>query len=219
MEQKTFGVLGLGLFGAALARTLTQEGHDVIIMDKLMDHVEEMIDIVEQAVQGDFTKIENLKEAGIDTCDIVIIATSSQLEDTIVALLHLKKMGVPHIIVKTKNMTYREVLLKLGADQVILPETEMGVRIGRELANPSFGQLAELNKEYAMGLIQVQPDWIGHTLRELDLRSTYGINILAIKTGSDQRHTMEFSPDYILKDGDALIAISQEDDFTDQFIS
>src|SRR5699024_6462021 len=137
MSVSTIGVLGLGLFGSAVARTLAENNVDVIAIDKNMDHVEEVLDEVPVAIQGDCTKIDHLMEAGCADCDEVIIATAEKLEDSIIAILNLKKLGIEKITVKTKNQDYQEVLLKVGATRVILPEVEIGVQLGIMLANPT----------------------------------------------------------------------------------
>src|SRR5690625_6928246 len=103
MSVSTIGVLGLGLFGSAVARTLAENNVDVIAIDKNMDHVEEVLDEVPVAIQGDFTKIDHLMEAGFADCDEVIIATAEKLEDSIIAILNLKKLGIEKITVKTKK--------------------------------------------------------------------------------------------------------------------
>ena len=124
---RTIGVLGLGLFGTSVARTLARGNVDVIAMDMNMDHVEEVVNEVAVAVQGDFTKLDQLAEAGFGDCDEIIIASAERLENSILAILNLKKLNIDNITVKTKNKEYREVLLKVGATRVILPEVEMGV--------------------------------------------------------------------------------------------
>src|SRR5699024_641526 len=118
MSVSTIGVLGLGLFGSAVARTLAENNVYVIAIAKNMDHVEEVLDEVPVAIQGNFTKIYHLMEAGFADCDEVIIATAEKLEDSIIAILNLKKLGIEKITVKTKNQDYQEVLLKVGATRV-----------------------------------------------------------------------------------------------------
>lgn len=217
MKRKTIAVLGLGLFGTSLARTLAKEGHDVIVMDKNMDHVEEVIDEVDQCLQGDFTKIEQLKDAGVGDSDIAVVATSQRLEDTILAILHLQKLGINKIIVKSKNADYRDVLLKVGADRVILPEVEMGVRIARELSNPTVHELMGLDHRNNISIFPAKNNWVGKTINQMNFREKYGTNIIAIrKEDSDQFH-IEFTGDYIIKKEDEFLGISTGDALRQQF--
>src|SRR5699024_10082440 len=137
MSVSTIGVLGLGLFGSAVARTLAENNVDVIAIDKNMDHVEEVLDEVPVAIQGDFTKIDHLMEAGFADCDVVIIANAEKIDDSIIAILNLKKLGIEKITVTTKTPDDQEFLLKVGATRVILPEVEFGVQLGIMLANPT----------------------------------------------------------------------------------
>lgn len=115
MKKTIIGVLGLGLFGTSIARTLSKNNVDVIAMDKNMDHIEEVVEEISLGVQGDFTRLDQLSEAGFADCDEVVIASAEKLEDSILAILNLKKLGVPKITVKTKNFEYQEVLMKVGA--------------------------------------------------------------------------------------------------------
>lgn len=207
--MKTYAVLGIGLFGSSLAKTLARDGQDVIAMDRNMDHVEEISEDIDIAVQGDFTKLEHLMEAGIASADVAIIATSSRLEDAIVAILNLQKLKVPEIIVKTKNMDYREVLLKLGATRVVLPEIEMGARVAREISDPTFGELIDLNHRYNIEVFNAQPDWIGKSLDELSLRKERGINIIAIKSIKESEFNANFTSSYLIQSGDELLGISE----------
>ena len=134
MTNKTVAILGLGLFGASIAKTLARHKVDVIAMDSKMERVEEVANLVEHAVQADFTKLEQLEAADVANADIAIIASGERLESTILGVLNLKKLGCKHVIVKTKNMDYYEVLKKVGADRVVLPEVEMGKRLANEIA-------------------------------------------------------------------------------------
>lgn len=217
MRRKTIAVLGLGLFGTSLARTLTKENIDVIGMDKNMDHVEEIIDEVAQCLQGDFTKIDQLKDAGVGDCDIAVVATSQRLEDTILAILHLQKLGIEKIIVKSKNADYRDVLLKVGADRVILPEVEMGVRIARELSNPTVHELIGLDNRNNISIFPVKDKWIGKTINQMNFREKYGTNIIAIRKENTEQFHVEFTGDYIIQENDEFLGISTGDTLRQQF--
>ena len=208
--SSTIGILGLGLFGTSVASTLTKNNVDVIVMDKNMDQLEEVIEEVSVGVQGDFTKLDQLAEAGFAECDEVVIASAERLEDSILAILNLKKLNVPKITVKTKNKDYQEVLLKVGATRVILPEVEMGQQVAMMLANPTVHELMKLDSNYNIIEFPVKKPWIGKTIDDIDFRNSYELNIIAIQEAGSIEFTIEFGPDYILSDGDMLIGVTTD---------
>ncbi len=210
MNRKTVGVLGLGLFGTSVARTLAENNIDVIVMDKNMDHIEEILDVVDVAIQGDFTKLSQLQDAGFAECDEVVIASAEKLENTILAVLNLKKLGIPSIIAKTKSEDYREVLLMVGADQVILPEIEMGIQTGNMLANPIVSELVKLDDRYNVIEFQCQDSWLGKTIVEVDFRKNYNTNIIAIRPKKTDEFTIEFGPHYVITKGDIFLGITTD---------
>ena len=211
MKYTTIGVLGLGLFGSSVARTLAQNNVDVIAMDKNMDHVEEVVDEVDAAIQGDFTKLEQLTEAGFAECEEVVVASAEKLEDTILAILNLQKLNVPKITAKTKNADYREVLLKVGATRVILPEVEMGVQVATMLANPTVHELLQLDSRYNIIEFPCSPKWIGKDIDKIDFRNKYDTNIIAIQPAQSDEFTIEFGPRYVVTDGDVFIGVTTDE--------
>ena len=209
-KASTIGILGLGLFGTSVASTLTKNNVDVMVMDKNINHLEEVIDEVSLAVQGDFTKLDQLSEAGFGDCDEVVIASAERLEDSILAILNLKKLNVPKITVKTKNKDYEEVLLKVGATRVILPEVEMGQQVGMILANPTVHELMKLDSNYNIIEFPTKTTWIGKTIDAIDFRKNYELNIIAIQTAGTTDFSIEFGPEYTVSKGDTLIGITTD---------
>lgn len=211
MNQKTIGVLGLGLFGSSVARTLASNGVDVIALDSNMDHVEEVVDLVDVAIQGDFTKLHQLQDAGFGECDEVVIASAEKLENTILAVLNLKKLGIPSIIVKTKSEEYREVLEMVGATRVILPEIEMGVQMGNLLSNPTVSELVKLDDRYNVVEFQCHEAWLGKSIAEIDFRNNYHANIIAIRPKKTDEFTIEFGAEYMVNDGDMFLGVTTDE--------
>lgn len=210
MKKKTIGVLGLGLFGSSVARTLAKNNVDVIAMDINMDHVDEILDDVDVAIQGDFTKLAQLRDAGFAECDQVVIASAEKLENTILGILNLKKLDVPFITAKTKSEEYREVLKKVGADQVILPEIEMGIQTATTLANPIVSELVKLDDRYNVIEFQCQEAWLGKSIVQVDFRRNYNTNIIAIRPKKTKEFTIEFGPNYIITEGDIFLGITTD---------
>jgi trk system potassium uptake protein TrkA len=211
MRQTTIGVLGLGLFGTSIARTLADNNVDVIAMDKNMNHIEEVVDEVDLAVQGDFTRIDQLQEAGFGECDEVVIAASERLEDSILAILHLINLGVEKITVKTKNVQYREVLFKVGATRVILPEVEMGAQVATTLANPTVHELIQLDSRYNITEFPYRDAWVGKNIVEMDFRNKYDTNIIAVQPANSSDFTIEFGPQYTITEGDIFIGVTTDE--------
>lgn len=211
MKTNTVGVLGLGLFGTSVARTLAQNGVDVIAMDQNMDHVEEVMDEVALAIQGDFTKLDQLKDSGFADCDQVIIASAEKLEQSILAILNLIKLDVPNIVAKTKSREYQEVLMKVGATRVILPEVEMGVQMGNMLANPTVHELMTLDNIYNIIEFPYHNKWVGKSIIEIDFRNQYDTNIIAVKPANALEFTIEFQPSYTVTEGDIFIGVTTDD--------
>lgn len=209
-SSTTIGILGLGLFGTSVASTLTKNNVDVIVMDKNLDHLEEVIDEVTVGVQGDFTKLDQLAEAGFADCDEVVIASAERLEDSILAILNLKKLNVPKITVKTKNSDYQEVLMKVGATRVILPEVEMGHQVAMMLANPTVHELIKLDSHYNIIEFPVKKSWIGKTIDAINFRLNYELNIIAIQREGAVDFTIEFGPEYVLSEGEILIGVTTD---------
>ena len=207
--KKTIAVLGLGLFGSAVAKTMAKNGSEVIAIDSNMDHVEEVLDSVYNAVQADFTKIDQLKEAGVGEVDTAVVATGEKLEVTILGIMNLKKLGIQEVIVKTKNLSYKEVLLKVGATRVILPEVEMGVRLANELSNTSVLDTFELDEKYHLVELNVMKQWIGNSLNNLNLRSEHGLNIIAIKSSETNQYNPQVDPNYLIREGDVFLVFSE----------
>ena len=181
MEKKQYAVLGLGRFGASVAKTLAQYDCDVIALDIDMESVENVSRTIEQTACVDFTNFGQLKELGVGECDVAIIASSNHLEDTIIALMNVKDLGVPYVIVKAKSRRHKEILLKMGADEVVLPEREMGQRIAKNLISGDLVDLISVDNDYSVVEMNVPKPWIGKNILELDLRKRYGINVIGLR--------------------------------------
>ena len=181
MEKKQYAVLGLGRFGASVAKTLAQYDCDVIALDIDMESVENVSRTIEQTACVDFTNFGQFKELGVGECDVAIIASSNHLEDTIIALMNVKDLGVPYVIVKAKSRRHKEILLKMGADEVVLPEREMGQRIAKNLISGDLVDLISVDNDYSVVEMNVPKLWIGKNILELDLRKRYGINVIGLR--------------------------------------
>lgn len=210
MMKKTIVVMGLGIFGSSVAKTLSKYDCDVIAIDKNIDNVERVSAFVDQAIQADFTNYENLKEADLKSCDIAVIGTSRDLESAILAVLNCKKLGIPTVVAKAKNKVYMEILYRVGADKVIRPEKDTGERLAQELAVPSILDYIKLDERYSIYELVAPDYWVGKSLSQLDLRNRFDINLIGFRTKSGN-FEVKYNADMIINKGDVLVFIGNRD--------
>lgn len=213
--KRSVAVLGLGLFGRSVAKSLALQGSHVIAIDINMDNVEEVMDSVEQSVQADFTKLDQLKQAGVSGCDVGIVATGEKLEVSILGVMNLRELGVSEVIVKTKKIEYAEVLMKVGATRVVLPEIEVGEKLASELSNPHVLDVFQLDDKYEILELKAMNPWVGKTIRDLDIRTRYGINIIALKAEYANSYTIRIEPSHIISAQDVFVVLAEKNDFED----
>lgn len=203
--KKQFIVLGLGSFGASVALTLQRMGCDVVAIDQDMECVNAVADQVAYAMQADIGNPELLQSLGSKNFDGIVIASSENLEGSIMAVLSAKEMGIPYVLCKAHNQRYAEVLRKVGADAVVFPEKEMGKRIARNLVSGNLADWIALSPDYSVVEAAIPEKWIGKTLKELDVRKTYGVNVIGIRQG--ERVEITPDPDMSLKAGTILMLV------------
>lgn len=213
MKQKTYAVLGLGIFGSTIAKTLSEFNCDVIALDKDISCVDRVSEFVTQGVLADFTDIEQLRAIGVGDVDVAIVATGSRLEESIMAIMNLRELGVPFILAKAKNKTYMEILKKIGADKVVRPEKEMGDRVAKQLLSRNVIDMIDIDDEYSVVEMKVPSKWVGKSLKDLDLRASYGINVLGIRKSAQAKLSISPSADYVIETTDQLLVIADTDVF------
>lgn len=183
--KKEFVVIGLGRFGGSIVRELIEQGADVMAIDKDHERVDEFASIATQAVVADTTDESVLKSLGVRNFEQVIVAIGENIQASILTTLMLKEIGVKKITVKAQNDYHAKVLHKIGADKVVHPERDMGIRIAHNILSNNVLDYLELSDEHSIMEIKANDKLAGHTLIELDIRAKYGINIVAIKRGDD----------------------------------
>jgi trk system potassium uptake protein TrkA len=213
MKQKTYAILGLGVFGSTIAKTLSEYHCEVIGIDTDLTCVERVSEFATQAVQADFTDIDQLRELGIQDVDVAVVATGSHLESSIMAVLHLKELGVPFIVAKAKNKLYMQILLKVGADKVIRPDKEMGERVAKTLLSRNVVDMIDIDEDYSIMELTAPKEWVGFALKNLDVRNKFGLNILGVRSGEDAKLNFNISADYAVKAGDQLLVIVEANKF------
>jgi trk system potassium uptake protein TrkA len=210
--MKTFAVIGSGRFGTAIAEQLFNMGYEVLVVERDEAKVQAISEYVTQAVVGDGKDKGVLRALGIRNYDCVIVAIGEDLTDSVLTTLLLKELGVPRIICKAQDNNHKKILLKIGADRVVIPEHEMGVKLASNLVRSNVLDFIELSEHYGIIEITVPEKWINRTIFELELRKKYGINVIAVKKDAEPEE-VQISPnaDYSFEQDDSVVIIGRQD--------
>lgn len=205
-----FAVIGLGRFGLSIANKLYESGKDVLGVDVNEERADEAQSYVTHSVIADSTDPEALKSIGIRNFDTVIVAIGNDIQASILSVLLLKEIGVKKVIAKALNKLHGEVLKKVGADWVVFPERDMGIRVAHQLISPKVLNFIELSKDYSVEEVKIPEKMTDKSLRELDLRAKYNLSVIAIRHHDDI--FISPSPDKIIDHGDVLVVIGENRD-------
>lgn len=181
--KKTYAVFGLGKYGTAVAKELVESGMEIIAVDAVQKIVNDAAAYLPVCKCADVTDAEVISRLGIGNIDTVIICMASNLEASVMAVTLCKEAGVKTVIAKCANEMHQKILLRVGADQVVFPENESGIRLAKNLISSGFIDMISLSKDVSMVEIDVKDEWCGKNLIELHLRKKYGFNIVAVKKG------------------------------------
>lgn len=193
-KMKSFCIIGLGRFGQTLALTLSNKGHQVMVIDQNEEAVSLLSDAVTNAVIGNCTSETVLRDSGVPDYDCAVICISKNLDDSILTTIQLKDLGVKEVVVRAANDMHRRILEKVGADRIVMPERDMGEKLANMLSKSTdVMEYIEFSKDYSIIETRVPDSWIGKSLAELLIRSKYGVTVLAVKKGGSG--AMNISPD------------------------
>ena len=204
--KKTYAVFGLGRYGTAVARELVDNGMEVIAIDTEQKIVNDAAAYLPICKCADVTDAEVISRLGIGNIDTVIVCMASNLEASVMAVTLCKEAGVKTVIAKCADEMHQKILLRVGADQVVIPESESGVRLAKNLLSSRFIDMISLSKDVSMVEIDVNDEWIGKNLIELNLRKKYGFNVVAIKKGENVN--VNINPEQVLDSETTLIVIA-----------
>jgi trk system potassium uptake protein TrkA len=206
-RRQEFVVIGLGRFGTSLAMTLNAYKHDVLAIDSDMGRVQEVSRVLPHVIQLDATSIEALREIGAEAFDTGVACIGTDFEANLLATVSLRKLGVRRVIAKARTVTQQEILLRVGADEVILPEHEAGVRLGRRLAAINFVDFLELGED--KGVVEiVSPDYlVGKSLKESQIRQRYGLAVIAIRR--DEEAIISPGAEEVIQKDDILVVLGK----------
>lgn len=209
--MRQFLVVGLGRFGTSLAKTFYNLGYDVMGIDSNEEIIQNIADSITHAVQADATDENTLKALGVRNFDVAIVSIGNDIQSSILITIMLKEMGIKYVVAKAQSQLHGKVLYKIGADRVVFPERDMGVRVAHNLVSSNILDYIELSPEYSIVEIAAIPAWHNKSLGQLDMRRKYGLNVMAIKRGNND---VKISPhaDDLISENDVLVVVGRKSD-------
>jgi len=205
--SKQVAIIGMGRFGESVARTLAKMGHEVLIIDSDQCKIQPLIDVVTHAVQADSKDEEVLKKLGIRNFDIVVVAMGEDVQANILTTVLLKELGCPYVISKAQDYLHGKVLEKIGADKVVYPERDMGIRVAQNITHANILDYIELSNEHSIVELNAPEKFLGKTLGKLNLRAKYGVSVMAIKRNG--KIVVAPGAEEEIREGDFLIIIGE----------
>lgn len=207
--MKQFAVIGLGRFGASVALTLTKMGYDVLGVDVSEEKVNSVMEYVTHAVQVDAMDEQALKALGIRNFDVVIVAIGQDIQSNILVTVMLKEMGIKRVVAKAVTELHGKVLERVGADKVVFPERDMGVRVAHALVSKNILDQITISPDYSIVELLAPEEFVGKTLAQGAIRGRHGVTILAIRRGSE----IIISPGatQVVEEGDVLVIVGRNE--------
>lgn len=210
--MKTFVVIGLGRFGSAVAMELCKLGHEVLAIDASESRVQAVADFVTHAAAGDATDPAVLKALGVRNYDCAVVAMTQDVGESALITLSLKEMGIPKVVCKAQNAIHKRVLERVGADRVIIPEQESGVKLAQGLARSNILNFIELSEDYGIVEVDLPTDWCGKTLLALDVRARYQVTVIAVHQKGDEKMTVAPGANYVFQQGETAVVLGRYED-------
>lgn len=205
-KKKTYAIFGLGKYGTAVARELVNNGMEVIAVDRRQNIVNDAAAFLPICKCADVTDPEVIERLGIAEIDTVIICMATNLESSVMAITLCKEAGVKTVIAKCASEMHRKIFLRVGADEVVFPENESGIRLAKNIVSSGFMDMLSLSKDVSIVEIDVKEDWVGKNLIELNFRKKYGFNIIAIRKG--EQVEVSFDPSAPLSKEMTLVVVA-----------
>ncbi|ABO50145.1 TrkA-N domain protein [Desulforamulus reducens MI-1] len=207
--MKQFAVIGLGRFGSSVARTLSKMDYEVLGLDVNEERVNDIIEDVTHAVQLDALDDHSLQAVGIRNFDVVVVGIGQEVQSSILVTLMLKEMGVKRVVAKAQNDLHGKVLERVGADKVVFPERDMGIKLAHALVSQNIMEQISLSPEYSLVEMAAPPNFVNKTLEKSGARQQYGVSILAIRRGEDMIISPGASQEIL--EGDILVVIGKNE--------
>lgn len=208
VEKQSYGIVGLGRFGTALAKELGKAGADLLVIDHNEEKVRELREYTDNAIVVKSLDKKSLEETGIQNCDVAVVCIGEHMESSILTTLNLVDLGIPKVISKATSIEHGEILRRLGAE-VVYPERDMAVRLAKRLEISRLLDFIQLSEKVNITKFLAPDKFVGQTVQEVNLRARFGMNIIAIVNGPDVIETV--SPDYVFRAGDAMIVSGSQE--------
>ncbi|MCU0237448.1 MAG: TrkA family potassium uptake protein [Acidobacteria bacterium] len=205
-------VIGLGIFGSNIVRELSENGFEVIAVDKSKEAVQRVRDLASKAIVADGTDQEIMEQIGVHEDDTVIISFGEDLAAATLITLHLRQLNVKSIIVKAPNEEHKMILEKVGATDVIIPEKEIANKVARSLISPNVFDYLPLSEDYMIYEMAPPESFLGKSIAELKLRSNYNVMVIAVKDILSDKVVTLPPASYVIKDGQVMILVGKVDD-------
>ncbi len=210
--MKTFAVIGMGKFGFSVAKKLFELGHEVLAIDLDQNRIQAVSEYVTHAVACDAKEESALRAVGIRNYDTVIVAIGEDVTDSVLITLLVKELGIKNVICKAMDRNHKKILMKIGADRVLIPEQEMGAKLALSLNSNNMMEVLELSDVYGVAEVDVPHKWIGRSIKDLNVRKRYDVNIIAVQPDGKDDIEVSPDPDYAFAEGDRAVLVGRNED-------
>lgn len=210
--MKSYVVIGLGRFGTAVATELCALGSEVLAIDEDQSHIQAIADHVTHAVAADARDPAVLRTLGVKDFDCAVVAVGGDIGGSALITLSLKELGVPEVVCKAQSHVHRKVLEKIGADRVVFPEYEMGVKLAQGLTRSNVLNFIELSEDYGIVEAPVPRIWQGKTLQEANVRGRFRVNVIAVRDNTSGEMRVSPGGDYVMRSTDTLVLLGEDKD-------
>ncbi|RLB06534.1 MAG: TrkA family potassium uptake protein [Deltaproteobacteria bacterium] len=207
-----FAVIGLGNFGFNVAKTLHENGHEVVGIDRNKERAQRLQRYSSQTIIADATDKSILETVGFKDMDAVVVSLGDDLSSSILVTLFLRDIGVKNIIVKIMSEDHGRALEKIGATEIVFPERDTAVKLAKSLSSPNILDYLPLSPEYSIMEVAPPKEFIGKSLAQLHLRSKFNVSVIAVKELIPDRMTINPTADFVVKDSDILIVLGKRKD-------
>jgi trk system potassium uptake protein TrkA len=207
-EKITYGIVGLGRFGYALAVELASSGAELLVLDRDEEKVGQIREITENAMVVKSLDKKSLTAAGIQNCDVAVVCIGEQLDTSILTTLNLVSLKIPVVISKATSVEHGEILEKLGAE-VVYPERDMAIRLAHRLETSKVLDYIQLSERFNISKLVIPEKMEGKSVLEVNLRARFGLNIIGIE--NDGNVIQIINPDYVFREQDILFIAGSKD--------